>query len=80
MERARKLLQTFLAERAATTISDDLPVLESHPQKSEHVTDFYLAALADKHGMKLATLDENIKHPAVELVSHLEEPRVGTAS
>jgi predicted nucleic acid-binding protein len=45
-----------------------LPALGSHPQKTEQVTDFYLAALADKHGMKLATLDEKIKHPAAVVV------------
>ncbi len=68
MEKARNLLQTFLTERAAGRVPDDLPALDSHPQKTEQVTDFYLAALADKHGMKLATLDENIKHPAAVVV------------
>ena len=65
MEKARRLLQKFLTERAAVRIPDDLQALDSHPRKSEQVTDSYLAALADKHGMKLATLDENINHPAV---------------
>ena len=46
MEKARALLQTFLTERAAKRIADDLPALNSHPQKSEQVTDFHLAALA----------------------------------
>lgn len=69
MEKARDLLQTFLSERAAGRIPDDLSALDSHPQKSEQVTDFYLAALAKKHGMKLATLDENIKHTSAVLVS-----------
>jgi hypothetical protein len=68
MEKTRGLLQTFLSERAAGRVPDDLAALDSHPQKSEQVTDFYLAALADKHGMKLATLDENIRHPAAVLV------------
>jgi uncharacterized protein len=68
MKKARDLLQAFLTERAAGRISDDLPALDSNPQKSEEVTDFYLATLADKHGMKLATLDESIKHPAAVLV------------
>ena len=68
MEKARDLLQAFLSERDAGRVPDDLPALDSHPQKTEQVTDFYLAALADKHGMKLATLDENIKHPAAVLV------------
>ena len=68
MPKARELLQKFLTERLAGRISDDLPPLDSHPQKSDQVTDFYLASLAEKHGMKLATLDEHIKHPAVVLM------------
>jgi toxin-antitoxin system PIN domain toxin len=68
MKKTRELLQHFLTERAVERISDDLPALASHPQKTEQVTDFYLAVLAEKHGMKLATLDEKIKHPAAVLV------------
>lgn len=44
----------------------DLPALESSPETSAQVTDIYLAELASRHGMKLATLDASIKHPAVE--------------
>jgi uncharacterized protein len=77
MEKTRWLLQNFLTERAAQRLADDLPALDSHPQKTEQVTDFYLAALADKHGMKLATLDEKIKHPAAVLVDQLEEQEPG---
>ena len=73
MEKARKLLQNFLTERGAGRIPDDLPALNSHPQKTDRVTDFYLASLAEKHGMKLATLDEKIKHRAVVLVDQLEK-------
>ena len=69
MEKTRELLQKFLAERNVKRIPDDLPALDSHPQKSEQVTDAYLAALADKHGVKFATLDENISHPAAVLVN-----------
>ena len=72
MQRARELLRKFLAERAAERIPDDLAALDSHPQKTQQVTDFYLAALAEKHGMKLATMDERINHPAVVLVGQLE--------
>jgi toxin-antitoxin system PIN domain toxin len=68
MEKTRKLLQQFLTERAVRRIPDDLPAMDSHPQKTEQVTDLYLATLADKHGMKLATLDEKIKHSAALLV------------
>jgi hypothetical protein len=60
--------RVLLNDRAVERLSDDVPALDSKPQKSEQVTDSYLATLADRHGMKLATLDGNIKHPAVVLV------------
>jgi toxin-antitoxin system PIN domain toxin len=69
MDKARELLATFIAERKATRIADDLPALDSKPDRSEHVTDFYLADLAAKHGLRFATLDAGIKHAAVEFVS-----------
>lgn len=68
MAKTRALLKNFLDDRAVEQIPDDVPALDSKPQKSEQVTDSYLTTLADKHGMKLATLDGNIKHPAVVLV------------
>ncbi len=68
MDKTRGLLEKFLSERHAGRIPDDLPALESWPTKSDEVTDFYLAALAQKHGCKLATLDAHIKHPAVTLL------------
>jgi predicted nucleic acid-binding protein len=69
MSTARASLELFISERNAERIFDDLPPLDSNPQRSEEVTDHYLADLATKHGMKLATLDQGISHPAVELVS-----------
>jgi len=68
MDDARAALQQFLDGRKVQRINDDLPALESHPKTSKQVTDHYLAALADKHGFKLATLDERIEHPAVALI------------
>lgn len=68
MNKARELLEKFLSERKAGRIADDLPALESHARTSEHVTDLYLAELAARHGLKLATLDEGIGHPVVEVV------------
>ena len=68
MAKTRALLKNFLDDRAVERLPDDVPALDSKPQKSEQVTDSYLATLADRHGMKLATLDGNIKHPAVVLV------------
>ena len=70
MDKSRELLRKFLAERSIGRIPDDLPALDSHPLKSQHVTDLYLATLAVKHGMKLATLDEKLRHPAAVLVEH----------
>jgi len=69
MEKARDLLRKFISERKAGRVADDLPALASKPDRSEQVTDHYLADLAAKHGLKLATLDRDIAHPAVELVS-----------
>ncbi len=68
MPKARAALKLFLDERKAQRVPDDLPALNSSPKKSDEVTDFYLAGLAAKHQMKLATLDGHIKHPAVVLV------------
>jgi len=68
MQTAREVLEKFAAERNAQRIADNLPALASHPQMSEQVTDYYLADLAAKHGLKLATFDEQLKHPSAELV------------
>lgn len=68
MERARELLAKFRAERSAEMIADDLDALASHPKTSLQVTDHYLADLAAKHSLKLATLDGDLKHPSAELV------------
>jgi len=68
MTKAREALERFAADGKADRIPDDLPALNSNPRKSEHVTDHYLADLAAKHGFKLATLDEELKHLSVELV------------
>jgi predicted nucleic acid-binding protein len=71
MNQTRELLATFVTERKATRIADDLPALDSKPDRSEQVTDHYLADLAAKHGFKFATLDTGIKHTAVELVGKI---------
>lgn len=68
MEDARKALEKFLIESKASRIADDLPALASRSANSDQVTDQYLAALADRHGYKLATLDQKIQHAAVELI------------
>ena len=68
MSSARALLADFLAQHSVEFIPADLPGRKSRAAASDQVTDFYLAELACSHGMKLATLDSGIKHPAVESV------------
>ena len=68
MADARQGLSKFRVDRKATLIADDMDALDSHPKTAGQVPDHYLADLAAKHGLKLATLDKSIKHPSVELV------------
>lgn len=69
MDRAREVLEMVASERKVDRIPDDLPALDSHPRTSDQVTDHYLANLAAKHGLKLATLDKRLSHPSAELIS-----------
>lgn len=69
MEHARASLEQLARTLKADRIADDLNALESHPRRSNDVTDHYLADLAQKHGLKLATLDESIRHSAAELIA-----------
>jgi toxin-antitoxin system PIN domain toxin len=68
MREARTGLESFLKERKATWLPDDLPALASAPKTPDEVTDSYLAELAQSHGLKLATLDGKIKHPAAVVI------------
>jgi toxin-antitoxin system PIN domain toxin len=67
MDDARQLLQEFLKTQKASQIVDDLPALDAKPKTSDQVTDAYLSALAQKHGLKLATFDEGI--PSAEVIA-----------
>lgn len=69
MDQARTLLERFLDERAVERIADDLPALVSRANTSEQVTDHYLADLAAKHGLKLATLDRHLSHPHADVIA-----------
>jgi predicted nucleic acid-binding protein len=68
MATARELLQSFVRKNKAEFLAADLPALKSAAQKSDQVTDYYLAELAASRCMKLATLDTGINHSAVEIV------------
>ncbi len=69
MQQARKLLEAFATDRKAVRIADDLPALDSHPKRSEQVTDLYLAELAARHGARLATFDHAVSHTAVDVIA-----------
>jgi len=62
------LLEAFLQKHGAQFVPCDLEALKSSATRSEELTDRYLAELASTKGLKLATLDTRIKHPAVEVI------------
>jgi predicted nucleic acid-binding protein len=68
MADARWLLTDFLKKNRCAFVSADLPGLQSQATNSEVMTDCYLADLAARHGMKLATLDARIRHHAAEVI------------
>ncbi len=66
---AREMLQSFLDKYQPVFVPCDQRALAGLPAATgTKTTDFYLANLAGKYGMKWATLDENIKHPAAFVV------------
>ena len=68
MALARQSLEAFLTAHKVESIPADLPALKSKARRSDDVTDCYLGGLAASKGMKLATLDAGITHPAAELI------------
>jgi toxin-antitoxin system PIN domain toxin len=68
MSSVRQGLEEFVRQRSARRIPDDLPAMDSRPARTAQVMDFYLADLAAKHGLKLATFDQDIRHPSAELI------------
>jgi toxin-antitoxin system PIN domain toxin len=69
MADARKLLADFLKRHRVEFVSADLPALKSPGAKSDEITDLYLAELAASKAMKLATLDQGIRHAAAEVMT-----------
>jgi predicted nucleic acid-binding protein len=69
MDDAREILKRFLQEYKPGFIPCDLRALDGSAAPSGgKTTDFYLANLAQKHGLKWATLDAEVKHPAAFLI------------
>lgn len=66
---ARKTLSGWLAQNKPKFIPCDLRALDgiSSPDGIQ-TTDYYLASLADKHGLRWATLDKQSEHPSAFVV------------
>jgi len=69
MATARRALEDFVTTNRVEFLAADLPALKATAAKSDTVTDNYLAELASRHDVKLATLDTGIKHRAVQLIT-----------
>jgi predicted nucleic acid-binding protein len=65
----RNALSDFLRKHRCRLIPDDFSPQRIAAQSSREFTDLYMAELAERHRMKLATLDTRISHRAVEIVS-----------
>jgi predicted nucleic acid-binding protein len=68
-EACRNALSEFVRKHRCRFIPDDFSPQRIAAQSSRQFTDLYLAELAEKHRMKLATLDTRIFHRAIEIVS-----------
>jgi predicted nucleic acid-binding protein len=65
----RSALSEFVEKHRCRFIADDFSPKEIAAQSSRQFTDLYLAELAERRRMRLATLDTRISHPAVDIVS-----------
>ena len=62
-------LESFMKDSEVEFIPCDLSALKGlAAPDSARTTDWYLANLAHKHGMKWATLDQKATHPAAEVI------------
>ena len=69
MKEAREMLTDWLKKAKPARIACDMSALDGVAAPvTGKTTDVYLANLAQKHGLRLATLDESIAHPAVLLL------------
>lgn len=66
---AREALQQFKADHQPEFLPCDISALDGTlAPTAGKTTDYYLANLAEKHGLKWATLDERVNHPAAILI------------
>src|SRR5438309_3647882 len=69
MADAERLLGDFWRNLKPDFIHDDFSANGIKARRSGEVTDIYLAELAHRHEMKLATLDQGINHGATEIIN-----------
>jgi toxin-antitoxin system PIN domain toxin len=70
MTDAREALGAFIKEAKPDFVPADARALDGvTAPNSKATTDFYLANLAHAHGLKLATFDSSINHPAAENIA-----------
>ena len=69
LDESRKILENFKKQKRAIFLPDSLSALDGHPAPlAKKTTDWYLANLAESHGMKWATLDTRTEHPAAVVI------------
>ena len=66
---AKAALIDFVAKHKIEFVPADLSAVSLNARSSERLTDTYLADLAARHKMKLATFDTGIKNSAVEVIA-----------
>ena len=69
LDTCRKWLGDFVQKHQCAFIPDDFSPQKTSARTSKQLTDTYLAELADRHQMKLATFDTRISHRAVEIIT-----------
>jgi predicted nucleic acid-binding protein len=69
VEICKKWLGDFVQKHQCAFIPDDFPPQKTSARTSRQLTDAYLAELAERHAMKLATFDTRISHHAVKIIA-----------
>lgn len=66
---AKEALSDFVEKHRVEFVPADLSASDINAKTSDHVTDTYLAELAARHKMKLATFDAGVSHGVVEVIT-----------
>ena len=69
VETCQRWLGDFVQKHQCAFIPDDFSPQKTGARTSKQLTDTYLAELAERHEMKLATIDKRISHRAVEIIA-----------